>query len=281
VKPRDAALFDAEDPVSVSAIDDLSLWAAPFGLALLDAIIVRKNMSVLDLGCGLGFPLVEISQRLGRSSRIYGLDPWRGGLQRVKVKTDVFGISNVWTVQGEAESMPFKDNLFDLIVSNNGINNVRSMETAVSECRRICREGAQLVVTVNLEETMMEFYDVLACVLTENGLDKAVTAMRKHIHSKRKPLDETQAILESSEFQILDVRRDVFKLKYADGTTMLNSVLIKHWFAPAWENVVPASERDGVFRETESRLNVLAESNGETVLTVPFVTIDCRCRKSS
>ena len=279
MKTRDTELFDSEDPESVSAIDDLSLWAAPFGLALLDAVVVRKNISVLDLGCGLGFPLVEISQRLGGSSRIYGIDPWRGGLRRVKVKTVVFGISNVWTVQGEAESMPFKDDSFDLIVSNNGINNVQSMETSMSECRRICRENAQLVVTVNLEETMMEFYDVLAGVLTEKGLDESMAAMRRHIHSKRKPFVETQAILENSGFQIIDVKRDVFKMRYADGTAMLNSVLIKHWFAPAWKSVVPVGERDKVFRETESRLNALVESNGETTLTVPFVTIDARCRK--
>jgi SAM-dependent methyltransferase len=176
--------------------------------------------------------------------------------------------------------MPFDDNLFDLIVSNNGINNVASMESTLAECHRVGKDDAQFVVTMNLEETMKEFYSVFAAVLKEHGMNEAVEAMRRHIHTKRKPLDEVQKIMHQSGFRIDRIIHDSFKFRYADGTTMLDSGMIRFWFYPSWRSILPPDRADRLFEEMEFRLNALAESNGETVLSVPFVTIDCRCRKS-
>jgi SAM-dependent methyltransferase len=67
---------DTEDCELLSVIDDIPLWSAPFGLALLNTIKLAKGVSVLDFGCGLGFPLIEIAERLGESSKVYGIDPW-------------------------------------------------------------------------------------------------------------------------------------------------------------------------------------------------------------
>ena len=46
--------------------DELSLWASPFGLLLLDNFPIKKYKRYLDIGFGTGFPLIEIAQRLGK-----------------------------------------------------------------------------------------------------------------------------------------------------------------------------------------------------------------------
>ncbi len=61
-------IYDLNDPALVSIIDELPLWSAPFGLKLLDKVMFHPNMNVLDLGCGLGFPLLELANRLGDNS---------------------------------------------------------------------------------------------------------------------------------------------------------------------------------------------------------------------
>ena len=122
---------DTGDARLVSVIDELPLWSAPFGLRLLDAIQLKKNLKVLDVGCGLGFPLIELSQRLGESSQVYGIDPWKEALDRIKLKLQVYKIKNVELHDGYAEEMPYEDEYFDLIVSNNGINNVQDLEQAL------------------------------------------------------------------------------------------------------------------------------------------------------
>jgi arsenite methyltransferase len=112
--------YDLTDAILVSVIDDLSLWSAPFGLKLLDAIHYKKGIYALDIGFGTGFPLLELAMRLGNTSSIYGLDPWKSGTERTKLRIKVSGLTNVRLFEGVAEHMPFENDFFDLITSNNG-----------------------------------------------------------------------------------------------------------------------------------------------------------------
>ena len=128
--------INIDDPEFVSIIDELPLWSAPFGLKLLDAIKIKHNMKVLDIGCGPGFPLIEIAERLGETSEIIGIDPWDGAIERVKLKIKIHDLDNVKVIKGVAEDLPFDDSYFDLIVSNNGINNVQDVRASLSECSK-------------------------------------------------------------------------------------------------------------------------------------------------
>ena len=67
--------FNFDDPDLVPFIDEVPMWSVPFGISLLDKIKYRKNISAIDIGCGLGFPLTEVAMRLGNTSIVYGLDP--------------------------------------------------------------------------------------------------------------------------------------------------------------------------------------------------------------
>jgi arsenite methyltransferase len=267
---------DTEDPELVSVIDDLPLWSAPFGLKLLDIIPVRRGMRVLDIGCGTGFPLIEICQRLGESSRVYGIDPWQVALDRVRLKMKVYQINNIELIKGVAEEIPMPDNFFDLIVSNNGLNNVENVKRSLSECYRVCRRGASIVLTINLEQTMLEFYDAFEKVLQELDLTAEIRKMKEQIFSKRKPLDFTISLLESSGFSVNNVLHDSFRIRFADGTAMFNHYLIRFWFLDGWKKVVPEKDREKIFFLVEERLNNTAAEAGEFSLTIPYVTIDCR-----
>lgn len=83
------------DEIPPAAFDELSLWSAPFGLKLLDVVVLRPGIVALDVGCGTGFPLVELGQRLGPSAHVHGVDPWGTALARARDKLEVYGVSNV------------------------------------------------------------------------------------------------------------------------------------------------------------------------------------------
>lgn len=268
--------FNADDPDLVSVIDELPLWSAPFGLSLLDTIILKPNIKVLDVGCGLGFPLIEIANRLDSSSLVYGIDPWESALDRVRLKINTYNLSNVKVLKGVAENLPFDDEYFDLIVSNNGINNVEDVQKTLIECYRVSKASAQFAFTVNLEDTMIEFYNVLETVLKEKGMNDEVGKMKEQIYSKRKPLQETTQLLENSGFKLTNIDYKEFYLRFTDGETMFNHSLVKYWFLDGWKKVVKAEDLENVFGEVEDRLNKFAAKKGEIVLTVPYVTIDCR-----
>jgi ubiquinone/menaquinone biosynthesis C-methylase UbiE len=268
--------YDVNHPDVVSVIDDVPLWSAPFGLKLLEVVRVRKHIRALDIGSGLGFPVVELSQRLGPTCEVYGIDPWESANERARRKIKVWGIPQAKILQGKAERLPFDDRCFDLVVSNNGTNNVDDEERVFQEISRVAKPGAQVVLTMNLPDTMNEFYEVYREVLKAAGKHDELKRLATHIHEKRKPLSHTQTLIQSVGLDVRHVYDDSFSLRYSDGSAMLNSPLIKLAFLEPWTSVLAPEDLGPVFETVELELNRVAESNGELRLTVPWACIDIR-----
>jgi arsenite methyltransferase len=267
--------LDMNGPEVVSVIDEVSLWSAPFGMKLLETVQLRGVSRALDVGCGLGFPLLELAMRLGTEAKAYGIDPWKQAIDRARMKARVMGVGNVEIHEGVAEDLPFDDGFFDLVVSNNGINNVQDLPKTLKEIGRVSKAGAQLVATMNTDGTMIEFYDVFEAVLRENGMISEISKMKEHIRNKRPPLDDVSRMMMDAGFKISGVHDGDFSLSYADGTAMLNHFFIRLAFLDEWKKIPPPEECARVFAEIEKRLNLVAKKKDGLSLTIPFVVMDC------
>jgi len=268
-------MFDSNDPRLASAWDELPFWSAPFGMLMMERVRMSPRMKALDIGCGAGFPLLELAQRLGDSSRLYGIDPWKRGVERLNSKREVFELENVNVVQGVAERLPFKADFFDLIVSNNGLNNVRDQGLALAECFRTLRRGGQFIITYNLPGTMKEFYEVFAKTLNEFGRKEWTVLMQGHILDKRKPLSLMKKMLAETGFRIVEVRKRSFPIRYLDGSAMLHSFFIVHGFLDPWKKIVGRKDLRRFFGLLEKNLNRAARANGGLSLTIPMACLDC------
>lgn len=258
---------------AVNVMDELPIWSALFGLKLLDAVDYRKNMMVLDIGFYTGFPLTELAMRLGDSSTVYGIDPLAEAVERARLKVDSYGITNVNIIEGVAESIPLADKSVDLITSNNGINNVADVEKVMQECWRIMKPNGQFIQTMNLDQSMFEFYAQLEQVFLEMGMTQEVERMYAHIKQKRPSVGKIKRLMEKQGFTITDVEYDQFNYKFADGATMLNHYFIRLAFLDSWIALVPADKVDAVFERVQSKLNEYAKRCGAVKLSIPFVLI--------
>jgi ubiquinone/menaquinone biosynthesis C-methylase UbiE len=267
--------YNLNDKETVSVIDELPLWSAPFGLKLLDKINYRKNITALDIGSGLGFPLLEVAMRLGNTCKVYGIDPWEAAVERIKAKIKIYEIANVEVITGVAEKIPLPDNSVDLIFSNNGLNNVNDIKTVLNECRRISKTGSQLLFTYNTDKTMREFYSVFEELLREQKMLNELEATKEHIYKKRKPVEEFVQILNEAGYVINEISHDEFAYRFVDGAAMFNHFLIKLAFVDGWKDLIPEEKQKYFFAELVERINQLAKSNGYLKLTIPFATIDC------
>lgn len=267
--------FDLNSNKLVELFDELPLWAAPFGLKLLSNIRYLKGIKALDIGFGAGFPLTELAMRLGKTSTVYGIDPWRTASERAEKKIKFFGIDNVEIIQGFAEDIPLDSKTIDLIVSNNGLNNVGDLDQALSECARLVKSGGQFIQTMNLNKSMIEFYSAMEQVLLDLKLESCLHSMQTQIYKKRKPLDQYTDLIKKYGFTINSIQHDTFEYFFVDGTTMLNHHFIRLAFLSEWKEIVPKSRQKEVFELIEYSLNRQAEIDGYLKLTIPFVLIDC------
>jgi len=267
--------YNLNDETTVSVMDELSLWSAPFGLKLLEKINYNKNISVLDIGSGLGFPLLEIAMRLGNSCKVYGIDPWDMAIERIKTKIKIYGINNVELFCGVAEKIPLPDSSINLIVSNNGLNNVNDLSFVLSECSRIAKSGTQFVFTYNTEKTMIELYSAFEEILNKWNMFNEIDQMKEHIYKKRKPLDEYLALLERNGFRVNEIVNDEFSYRFVDAQSMFNHFLIKLAFLGSWLDFIPEERQGEILAETETLLNRNVRENCSLELTVPFILIDC------
>lgn len=264
--------FDMAKYVDVA--DETPLWSAAFGLKLLDYINYKSGISAIDIGFGTGFPLTEIALRLGDSSTVYGIDPWKEAIDRAYKKIEYFGLSNVRIFEGVAEAIPLDNDSVELITSNNGINNVSDIEKVISECSRIIKPGGQFIQTMNTELTMFEFYEILEQVLSGMNLKNEIVSMREHISLKRPPLDYMISLIQKHGFFIRDLVHDQFNYKFANGSTLLNHYFIRLAFMDSWVKFLPADKLELIFDSVESRLNKKALSESGVNLSIPFVLIN-------
>ncbi|MBN1573114.1 MAG: methyltransferase domain-containing protein [Deltaproteobacteria bacterium] len=267
--------FDIDDPDFVSSLDELSLWSSPFGLMLLENVPMRRGMAVLDVGCWTGFPLIELAERLGESSRVFGIDILTGSLKITNDKIRAKGVQNCGVVSGDGSSMPLKDNTFDLVVSNLGINNFEDPKAVLNESHRVLKPGGRMILTTNPVGHMREFYDCYRKTIRELKRNDLMDGLERHI-GHRLTAKATTKIMKDAGFAITKVEKDSFAMRFIDGSSLFNHSLIRVGFLGGWKGVIPSGEAEEFFSALEANLNRIAERRGGLRLTVPMLYIEAR-----
>lgn len=265
--------FPTDDPETVSIFDELSFWSSHFGKILLDHVPLRKGMRILDVGCGTGFPLFELANRLDTASKLTGIDTWKAAVERANWKKNQYRFSNVGIVCGDAAKMPFDDKEFDLIVSNLGVNNFENPQAVIREAYRVLKRPGRICLTTNTEGHFMECYSVFETTLKELGLEAIVPKLKAQ--EQHRGTDETiRELLEDARFSVLKIIRDKFYMRYVDGSALFNHFLTVVGFLPGWRSVVPPEREAEIFSRLEKKLNEQAEWDGELKMTVPVLYVE-------
>lgn len=261
--------FDPEKARDVALYDELPLWSSLAGQLLLDHVPLAGGRT-LDLGCGTGFPLLELAERLGPGASVVGLDPWLAALRRARMKCETWSVPGAQAVNGDGAAMPFRSGSFDLVVSNLGVNNFADPGAALAECRRVLRPGGALSLTSNLTGHMRELYEVLERVLASES--EALERLRVHV-AHRGTVASLSARLEGAGFRITARHTREVALRYAGAAALLDHHFIRFGFRPSWEEVAGSPE---ALARLRVELDRVARQAGELRLTIPLVYIEGR-----
>lgn len=99
---------------------------------------------LLDIGCGTGLMLAELSGAVGPDGHVTGIDLSEDMLERARATCE--GLPNVTTRIAAADALPFDDATFDGIVSVQVFEYLGDLSPALAECRRVLKPGGRLVI---------------------------------------------------------------------------------------------------------------------------------------
>lgn len=265
------APFDPADPAHVSHYDELPLWSALAGQQLLEHVPLDAT-SALDLGCGTGFPSLELAERLGPGALVVGVDPWAGALERAAGKARTWGVPQAAFVRGDGGALPLRAASVDLVVSNLGVNNFADPDRAFAEVRRVLRPGGTLVLSTNLVGHFRELYDVFARVLAGD----AAALARLHAHvAHRATVEALTATLATHGLAVTAAHASEASWRVRDGRALFAHHFIALGFVPAWREVAGA-DADATLASLARALDERARSQAGLRLTVPLAVVVAR-----
>lgn len=111
--------------------------------ALVDYACPVPGMRVLDLASGTGEPAITVATRVGPQGLVTALDLSQDLLEIAEKRARSRGLKNFRVQKGDAHSLPFPDDSFDLGTSRFGVMFFRDPAKALGELRRVLRSGAR------------------------------------------------------------------------------------------------------------------------------------------
>ena len=112
--------------------------------------LVRKALAavrgdrVLDVGCGPGFYCLELSENVGSSGSVVGVDSSSAMLELARARCA--GRDNVGLLEGEVTVLPVESESFDRAVCVQVLEYVADVDAALAELQRALRPGGRAVV---------------------------------------------------------------------------------------------------------------------------------------
>jgi len=101
--------------------------------------------SVLDVGCGEGFDLYQLSMYFDKAKQLTGIDSSQKAIDRAKLEF-AGGDDRINYMVGDASKrLPFKDGEFDLVFSSNFIESVVDKDKVLKEMHRVLKPGGQFI----------------------------------------------------------------------------------------------------------------------------------------
>jgi ubiquinone/menaquinone biosynthesis C-methylase UbiE len=107
---------------------------------------IKKDMVVLDIGCGPGFFTIEISKLLNGTGKVIGADLQEEMLLKLKEKVKKLKLNNIELHKTEKNSINLKEKV-DFILVFYMLHEVPSQKNFINELRGILKDNGKILIS--------------------------------------------------------------------------------------------------------------------------------------
>lgn len=224
VTAQDAAVYDAHVVPRYSSL---------FGRLILSELPSRERLQVLDVGCGTGYPALDVLRRLGEGSRVIAVDPDAALVEVARRRAlDEAGRRIFFKVES-AEQLSFSDEVFDLVIGNLALGAFDAPERALAEMNRVLVDAGRVLLTHALSGTFEEVFDMFREVALK--ADDAPLAQRTERIALRYPSASTlEAVVGSAGFSDVSVRVEEFQIAFGSAAEIFTDPMMRLVALPEW-----------------------------------------------
>ena len=107
---------------------------------------VNKGEAVLDIGCGASVDTLVAAITVGPEGKVVGIDLVPEMLERAKANLKKTSLKNVTFQEASAETLPFPDKSFDVVISNGVFNLIPDKAKALREVFRVLKSSGRFLL---------------------------------------------------------------------------------------------------------------------------------------
>src|SRR5262245_30097462 len=140
---RDVEAFDKRADVYESGWRGRLHHQVADEVAILVLRLAPKPRRVLDIGCGTGYLLRELAQKLPAAEVLRGID---AAPRMAEVARSMPSDTRLSFTLGVAEDLPYEDASFDLVVSTTSFDHWQDQQRGLAECARVLEPEGHLLL---------------------------------------------------------------------------------------------------------------------------------------
>jgi len=248
-----AARRDAKELAYLYDIYIVPGWREVFDRLVDQEVELPKEGRFLDAGCGTGGFANDLAMKGGKKVAVIGIDSSHERLALARGKAEVMKVENIVYQQGDLTKLYFTDGFFDFAIGDISLSEPSQIEPALSELRRVVKDGALVVLKLTSSGSFDEFFSIYWEALYNLNLTEYTPGLEDMI---TKRLTVTSAEQKAADAGLTEVRSVTHKERfdYSDAASFFNSPMIETEFLDDWLAILPDPETRQRVKEEMSEL---------------------------
>jgi SAM-dependent methyltransferase len=245
-----------------SVAENYAKFLAPFFLEpwadiLLERIPVDAGNEVADIACGTGVVTRKAAVKAGSGGRAVGCDVSTAMLEQARQATAPLDAAPIEYFLSPAESLPFADGQFDVVLCQQGLQFFEERTVACSEMRRILRAGGVVGIAVWAKDHRRDPVSTYAEAIRERNIPPPYPGA---FDDSKVTLSENEVaeILAGAGFSAIETGIKDLTLTWPSRDTVVSAIFGTPYGPLVSE--LPEEEREGLLSDLAAKFGESAEA---------------------